>query len=91
MTVQAALALNLPDAKVREGLVFEVADREFDDGVLAVLGFHRRQLVGAVRRERKQLPGGQQLALAIAGADATNDEPSPAEGGLGDLRDARAG
>ena len=29
----------LAGGEVREGLVFEVADRELDDGVLAVLGF----------------------------------------------------
>ena len=41
---------------MREGLVFEVADREFDDGVLAVLGFDGGQRVGAVGDE-EQLPG----------------------------------
>ena len=38
ITVQAALAANCAGWEVRERLVFEVADREFDDGVLAVLG-----------------------------------------------------
>jgi len=74
---------------VREGLVFEIADREFDDGVLAMLGLHRRERIAAVRHERKQLPRGQQFALAIERADATNHEPSPVERRFGDLRDAR--
>src|SRR4051812_31067416 len=38
------------------GLVFEIADRELDDGVLAMLGLDGAQLVDAVGDERKQLP-----------------------------------
>jgi hypothetical protein len=30
---------------VREGLVFEIADRELDDGVLAVLGLEDRERI----------------------------------------------
>ena len=37
ITVQAALARNLPDGKVSQCLVFEVTDRELHDGVTAVL------------------------------------------------------
>ena len=43
ITVQAALAVNVPGREVRERLVFEVADRELDDGVLAVLGLDERE------------------------------------------------
>lgn len=89
MPVQAALAVNLPDGKCASALVFEIADAELDDGVLAVLGFDRRKRVGAVGRRRKQLPARQQLALAIERADAAHDQPPAAEDCLGDLRDAR--
>jgi hypothetical protein len=57
---------------VRQRLVFEVADRQLDEGVLAVLGLNDREVVGAVGGEGKQLPARQQLALAIEGADAAN-------------------
>jgi hypothetical protein len=49
---------------VRERLVFEIADAEFDDGVLAVLGLDRLEWLGAVGDERVVLPAGQQLARA---------------------------
>ena len=54
-----------------------------------MLGLDDRKRVGAVGRERKQLPEGQQLALGIEGADAANDEAAPAERRYGDLGDAR--
>jgi hypothetical protein len=38
--------------EVRQRLGFEVADRELDDGVLAVLSLDRLDRVGAVGRER---------------------------------------
>src|SRR3954469_497254 len=83
------VGVELAGGKVRERLVFEVADAELDDGVLAVLGFDDSERLGAVGGERKQLPGGQQLALGVEGANAANDQPAAVEGGLGDLRDAR--
>ncbi|MDP9414861.1 MAG: hypothetical protein M3Q08_12430, partial [Pseudomonadota bacterium] len=70
---------------MRQRLVFEVADRELDDGVLAVFGLDGGKRVGAVGGEGKQLPGGQQLALAIEGPDAADDQPPPVEPRLGDL------
>jgi hypothetical protein len=79
----------LAGREVREGLVFEVADRELDDGVPAVLGFDHGERFGAVGEEREQLPTRQQLALAIERADATNDEAPFVEECFGDLRDAR--
>ena len=63
ITVQAALALKLPGGEVRERLVFEVADGELDDGVLAVLGLDERESLGAVGDEREVPPVGQQLGL----------------------------
>src|SRR3954451_22414336 len=83
------VGVELAGGKVRERLVFEVADAELDDGVLAVLGFDDSERLGAVGGERKQLPGGQQLALGVEGAYAANDQPAAVEGGLCDLRDAR--
>ena len=65
ITVQAALALKLPGGEVRERLVFEVADRELDDGVLAVLGLDERERLGAVGDEREVPPVGQQLGLRL--------------------------
>jgi hypothetical protein len=76
---------------VRERLVFEVADGQLDDRVLAVLGLDRKQLVAAVGDKRKQLPTGQQLALAIQRADTADDQAPAAERGLGDLRDRAVG
>src|SRR3954452_1498695 len=67
----------VPGGKVREGLVFEIADRELDLGVLTMLGLDERERVGAVGDEWEQFPRRQQLALAVQGADAANDE-SPA-------------
>ena len=49
----------------RQVPVEEVTDREFDDGVLTVLGLDNAQRVGAVGDQRKQLPAREQLALAI--------------------------
>ncbi len=43
---------DLARGEVRERLVFEVADRQLDHGVLAVLRLDDRQVVGAVRSER---------------------------------------
>jgi hypothetical protein len=56
-----------------------VADAEHDDGVLAVVGFDERQRLGAVGREGKQLPRGQELGLAVEAADAANDEAAIAQ------------
>jgi hypothetical protein len=45
ITVQAALAEKCADGEVRERLVFGIADREVSDGVLAMLGLDRAQVV----------------------------------------------
>jgi hypothetical protein len=45
-------------------LVFEVADRELDDDVLAMLGFDDGEWILAVGREGVVLPG-RQFALAL--------------------------
>ena len=55
------------------------------------VGFNDSEFVGASGRERKQLPAGQELALAIEAADAANGQAPIAEGGFGDLGDARGG
>ncbi len=71
---------------MRECLVLEVADRELDDGVLAVLCLHEGQGLGAVARKREVLPGREQLLLLAEGAYAAHDQPPLPVGGLGDLR-----
>ncbi len=50
---------------MRQRVVFEITDRSFNHGVLAMLGLNDTKQVGAVRQEREQLPGRQQLTLAI--------------------------
>jgi hypothetical protein len=75
---------------MRECLVVEVTNRE----LLAMLRLDDDdddERAGAVGREREQLPARQQLALGIKGADATDAQSPPAEGGLGDLRMSSAG
>ena len=62
---------------MRERLVLEIADREFDDGVLAVFGLDHGERIGAVGQEGKQLPGRQQLALTIQRADAADTSRRP--------------
>ena len=48
---------------MRECLVFEVADRELDDGVLAVLSLDERDVLAAVGEEREVAPVRPQLGL----------------------------
>ena len=50
---------------------------QLDDGVLAVFGLDDFERVGAVGEERIELPTRQQLALAVEGADAADDQPRP--------------
>ncbi len=69
-----------------QGLVFEIADRELDDGVLAMLGLDEHQWLGAVGGERVVLPVGEQLGLGSDQAGAANDQPPVTELGLSDLR-----
>jgi hypothetical protein len=86
-----AIGGELARGEVAEGLVFEIADRELDDGVLAMLGFDELQRVGAVGREREVLPVGEQLRLVADQAHAADDQPPVTELGLGDLRLAAVG
>ena len=60
---------------MRERLVFEVADPEFDDGVLAMLGLDQEQRLGAVGREREVLPVGEQVGLLADQTCAARDQP----------------
>ena len=71
---------------MRKRLVFEIADREFDDGVLAMLGLDEQQRLGAVGREREVLPVGEQVGLLADQTGAARDQPPTMELGLGDLR-----
>lgn len=64
---------------MRERLVFEVADRELDDGVPALLGLHDRERPGAVGDEGVMHPGRQQFGLGGLAADAADDQPPAAE------------
>jgi len=56
---------------VREGLVFEVADAEFDDGVLAVLSLDEAERAGAVGREREVLQDGNSSPCWLEGVRLT--------------------
>ena len=71
---------------MRQRLVFEVADRELHDGVLAVLGFDELERVGAVGQEREVAPVGPQLGLGADQAGAADDQSLGAEHRLRDLR-----
>jgi hypothetical protein len=82
---ERGVGVELAGGEVRERLVVEVTNRE----LLAMLRLDDDddgERAGAVGREREQLPARQQLALGIKGADATDAQSPPAEGGLGDLR-----
>ena len=69
-----------------QGLVFEIADRELDDGVLAMLGLDQHQRLGAVGRKREVLPVREQLGLLADEPGAAPDQPPIMELGLSDLR-----
>ena len=62
---------------MRQGLIFEVADRELDDGVLAVFGLDDRERVGAVGDEREVSPVGPQLGLGADKAGAADSRRPP--------------
>ena len=64
---------------MREGLVFEIADRQLDRGVVAVIGVGDQRRVGAVGRERVVAPVGEQLGLGSDQAGAADDQPEFAE------------
>ena len=76
-----------------ERLVFEVADRELDLGVLAMLSVDRVQVLAAVGHEREVPPVGEQLGLILLGVqmDAADDQPLVSQRRLGELADARVG
>ena len=75
---------------MREGLGFEVADREFDDGVLAM--FASTRVICSVRLVTKaRCCQSAQLGLLAEQSDATDDEPVAAVGRLGDLGFAASG
>ena len=62
-TVQAPFGVEVPGREVRQRLVFEVGDDLLDDRVVAVLGLHQRDVLGAVGDEREVPPIGEQLGL----------------------------
>jgi hypothetical protein len=76
----------LAGGKVREGLVFEVADGELDDGVLAVLGLDDLEVVAAVGQKREVPPVWPEFSLVSDQAGAANDQALGADHRLGDLR-----
>ena len=61
-----------------ERLIFEISDRELDDGVLSVLCLDHRKGVGAVGDEREVAPVGPELGLGADQAGAADDQPPPA-------------
>src|SRR5205085_3963191 len=81
-----AVGGELAGGEVLKGLVFEIADRELDDGVLTVLGLDDGDLLGAVGEKREVAPVGPQLGLRSDKAGAPDDHPLASEPGLGDLR-----
>ncbi len=59
-----------------ERLVFEVADRELDLGVLAMLSVNGVQVLAAVGQEREVPPVGEELGLILLGVKMhAADEP----------------
>jgi hypothetical protein len=54
--------------EVHEGLVFEIADHELNDGVLAMLAFHLSDRIGAVGRERVVKPVGNSALCGFGSA-----------------------
>jgi hypothetical protein len=62
-----AVGVKVPGREVRQGLVFEVADDELDDGVLAMLGLDDRDRFGAVGRPREVPSVRKQLGLGRRG------------------------
>src|ERR1700733_5722758 len=81
-----AVRVELAGGEMRERLVFEVADRELDDGVLAVLSLHDLQRLGAVGDEREIPPVRPQLCLWADEPGAAHDQPPAVSGYFGDLR-----
>ena len=77
-----AVGGELSGGEMAQGLVFEITDREFDDGVLSMLGFDEQQRLGAVGREREVLPVGEQVGLLADEACAARDQPPTMELGL---------
>jgi hypothetical protein len=76
---------------VRERLVFEIGDDLLDDGVIAMLGLHDGESLGAVGDQCEVPPVGKQLGLRADEAGAPDDQPALAVDGLGDLRFAAVG
>jgi hypothetical protein len=76
---------------VRQRLVFEIADGQLDDGVLAVLGLDCFEWVGAVCQKREVAPVGPELGLGSEQPGAPDDQALLAERRLGDLCLARLG
>jgi hypothetical protein len=72
---------------VEAGALLEVADRELDLGVAALVGLDLGERLGAVGEEGVVAPVGKQLGLGAEEAGAANDEPASAQGALGDLGD----
>jgi hypothetical protein len=77
--------------EVREGLVFEVADDEFDLGVLTMLGIDFVHPLVTVGEERVMAPVGEQLGLVVLGVQvySADDQPVGAERRFGELADPR--
>lgn len=58
----------------------------FDDGVVAVLGLHKRELLGAGGDKAEVPPVVPQLGPVAEQAGAAHDQPAAVVDGLGDLR-----
>ena len=76
---------------MRKGLVFELADRELNNGVLTMLCLDELELIGAVGQECVMTPVGPQLGLLTHESGASDDHPCGTERCLRDLRFAALG
>ena len=72
---------------VEPGAFLEVADRELDLGVAAVIPLDLRQRLCAVGDEGVVAPVGEQLGLGADKSRAADDQPAPRQAALGDLGD----
>jgi hypothetical protein len=92
MAAQAEFAANLPGGAVRQRSVLEVADGEFDHGVLAVLNVQVDGGAGSVGHERMVSPHGEEGFGRVEDDGAPHDETGPVvEFGFGELGDPAVG
>jgi hypothetical protein len=81
-----AVGVHLSGGKVRQRLVFEIADGQFDLGMIAVIDVGGERRDGSVGHERVVAPVRPQPRLVLVGQPgAAHDQPPVLERELGDL------